>query len=311
MSRILVTGGNGFIASHLVDALVASGKHWISVLDLRPRAYDELPSGVMFVQSSVRDIALIRSILQEQRIDVVYHTAWATIHETALKDPVADIEANLVPTIRLLEACRDVGVKRIIYLSSGGTVYGLPQILPVREDHPTRPINAYGITKLAVEKYLKMYSHLYGLEYVIFRPSVPYGPRQNPHRRQGAVSVFTYHALRGKPVTIWGNGNNERDYFYVEDMISALITALDLPFTSDPIFNLAGSQAYTLNQLVHTIENVLSVKMKICYESARNFDVPSLKLDTSTALEKLGWKPLTPLCEGIRRTAEWIQTWID
>jgi UDP-glucose 4-epimerase len=202
-------------------------------------------------------------------------------------------------------------VKRIIYISSGGTVYGLPQSLPVGEDHPTNPINAYGVTKLAVEKYLHMCYHLYGLEYITFRPSVPYGPRQNPRRRQGAVSVFVYHALRGEPITIWGDGEVLRDYFYVEDMINALLTAIEFPFTPNAIFNLAGTQGYTLNQLVQLIEETLTTKAQVRYGTARKFDVPRLRLDTTAAAEKLDWYPTITLSEGIQRTAAWIQKWID
>ncbi len=311
MTNIIVTGGNGFIGSHLVGALAGSGKNRVTVFDLYPLTYGALPAGVTFVQGNLADANLLRRTLEDQAIEVVYHTAWSTVHETALKDPVADIEINLMSSVRLLEKCRDTGVKRVVFISSGGTVYGLPESLPVQEDHPTNPINAYGVTKLAVEKYLKMYLHLYGLEYVILRPSVPYGPRQNPHRRQGAIAAFVYHGLRGEPVTIWGDGEVSRDYFYVEDMTSALLAALDVASTPDPIFNLAGMQAYTLNQLVQVIEETLEIKMQVRYEQARKFDVPQLRLDIRAANERLGWHPSTSLPEGIRRTAAWLQKWVD
>lgn len=307
MSHILVTGANGFIGSHLVDELVKSGQHHITVFDLCPRVYDALPSGVTFIQGNLNDANLIRRMIIDQNIEIVYHAAWASIHETSLKNPAADIEANLVPTLHLLEACREADVKRMIFISSGGTVYGLPRSSFVREDHFMNPINAYGVAKMAVEKYLYMYHYLYGLEYVIFRPSVPYGPRQDPHRRQGAVAVFIYRALRGEPITIWGDGETLRDYFYIEDMISPLVAAMELPVMPDPIFNLAGMQGYTLNQLVQTIEDTLAVKVQVGYKAAREFDVPRLRLDTSAATEKLNWSPVTTLPEGIQRTALWMQ----
>lgn len=307
--NILITGGNGFIGSHLVNALSDSGQHRVVVLDLYPHPYDALPSEVLFIQANLTDYSLLRRIIEDQGIEVVYHAAWATIHETSLKDPATDIHINLLPTVRLLEACRDTGVQRVIYISSGGTVYGFPQTLPIREDHPTDPVCPYGITKLAGEKYLQMYAYLYGLEYVILRPSVPFGPRQNPHRRQGVVTVFIYHALHGQPVTIWGDGENLRDYFYIEDLITALLAAQTVPFDDYPIFNLGGSQRYTLNQLVQEIEHTLGFNMKVRYNAPRKFDVPKLHLDCHKAAEQLGWQPRINLCDGIRRTAEWLKKW--
>jgi len=311
MSHILVTGGNGFIGSHLVNQLAISKQHRVTVFDLYPRPYDALPNGVRYIQGTLGNANLIRQTLVDQGIEVVYHLAWSTIHETALKNPAADIEQNLIPSVNLLEACLDAGVKRFVYLSSGGTVYGIPKALPIREDHPTRPISAYGVTKLTVEKYAQMYSYLHGMNYIIFRPSVPYGPYQNPHRRQGAVSVFIYHALRGEPVTIWGDGEAQRDYFYVDDLTRALLAALDSHTAVNAVVNLGGTEAYTLNQLVAAIEQTLKVKIQVRYESARNFDVPRLQLDIRTASEMLHWRPQVSLPDGIVRTAEWIKTTVD
>ena len=307
MQHILITGGNGFIASHLVDALVTLG-HKITIFDLYPRPYDNLPQGVSFVQGNLQDGHLIRRAIEDYRIELIYHAAWVNIHETALKDPAGDVQANLVASINLLNSCRDTAVKRVVYLSSGGTVYGLPQQLPIQEDHPTNPINAYGITKLMVEKYLYMFYYLYGLEYIILRPSVPYGPRQNPFHHQGVVSVFTYNTLIGKPSTIFGDGKVVRDYFYIEDLTNALLKAKDIAFKpSHTTFNLGGMQPYTLNELVKNIESVLGMKMLIKYELARKFDVPHLQLDSSLAKSRLNWKPTVSLEKGIRRTAEWLQ----
>jgi UDP-glucose 4-epimerase len=310
MQNILITGGNGFIASHLVDTLAVSG-YKVTVLDVYPRQYDTLPEGVNFVQGSLQDIHLVRRTLEDHRIELVYHAAWANIHETALKDPVADVQTNLVTSINLLSACQDTGVKRVIYLSSGGTVYGLPKHIPIPEDHPTNPINAYGITKLTVEKYLHMFHHLYGLEYTILRPSVPYGPRQNPFHHQGVVTVFIYKALMQEPVTIFGNGEVVRDYFYIEDLTKALKTSKDLVFdSSNNVFNLGGMQPHNLNELVNKIESVLGKKMQVNYEPARKFDAPHIMLDTNLAQTYLKWKPTVSLEEGIQRTADWLQNWI-
>jgi UDP-glucose 4-epimerase len=311
MSHILVTGGNGFIGSYLVNQLAAAEEHRVTVLDLYPRPYEGLPEGIQFVQGDLSNTSLVRRTLVDQSVDVVFHLAWSTIHESALKNPVADLEQNLIPSVHLLEACLEAGIKKFVFLSSGGTVYGIPEKLPVREDHPTQPINAYGITKLAVEKYVQMYSYLSALNYVIFRPSVPYGPYQNPHRRQGAVTVFIYHALRGEPIAIWGNGEVQRDYFYISDLSRALVGMLDSPVAENKVINLGGKQMYSLNQLVMAIEEVLKIKIQVRFEAARKFDVPRLKLDTHTASELLSWRPEVSLPEGIARTAEWIKATMD
>jgi len=312
MKNILVTGGNGFIGSHLVDELARQSDNRITIFDLYPRLYDSLPPNIFFVQGNLNNINLIRRILEDRNIQIVYHTAWATIPETSLKNVFLDVEMNLQPTINLLEACRDAKVRRVIYLSSGGTVYGVPHLLPITEDHPTNPINPYGITKLIAEKYVQMYSHLYGLEYVILRPSVPYGPRQNPHRRQGVISTFIYNALKKLPVTIWGDGDQiVRDYFYISDLIHAMILAKDLPNREKYIFNLSGSSCYSLNEIIQIIQSVLGVHLTVNYEPPRDFDVTNLHLDISQATESLGWQPLVPIQQGIAQTAKWIEKNIE
>jgi UDP-glucose 4-epimerase len=311
MSHILITGGNGFIGSHLVDRLSAGNKHRVTVFDLYPRPYGDFPADARFIQGGLGDANTIRRMLVDQGIENVFHLAWTTIHETALKNPAGDIEQNLLPSVNLLEACLDAGIKRFVFLSSGGTVYGIPRSLPIYEDHPTQPISAYGITKLAVEKYVQMYSYLHGMDYVIFRPSVPYGPYQNPHRRQGAVSVFICQALKGKPVTIWGDGEIQRDYFYIDDLIQALTAALDLPQGTNTVINLGGNGMYSLNQLLAAVEEAVKAKIQVRYEAARKFDVPKLQLSTQAAKELLNWQPRISLADGISRTLAWIKQMVD
>jgi UDP-glucose 4-epimerase len=158
---------------------------------------------------------------------------------------------------------------------------------------------------------VQMYAYLNRLNYVIFRPSVPYGPYQNPHRRQGAVATFIYHALRGEPVVIWGDGEVLRDYFYVGDLCRALVAVQDLSVGTNAVINLGGAQGYTLNQLVAVIEQVMHRKIQVRYEAGRKFDVPRLQLDIRAANQLLHWQPETTLAEGIARTAEWIRTNVE
>lgn len=307
MTHILITGGNGFIGANIVDALAENPQYRITVYDLYPRKFGPLPKGVEFIQADLSDPALVRQALVDCGAEQVIHAAWATIHETALKDPRADISANLLPTINLLEACTYAGIQRVHFLSSGGTVYGIPASLPVAENAPTFPINPYGIAKLAVEKYLEMYRHLYGLNYLVYRPSVPYGLYQNPHRRQGAVNVFIYRALHGEPIHIWGDGEVVRDYFYIGDLVSAMEAALERPHLSGQIYNLGGGRGYSLNEIITAIQEGLERPVEVHYEAARKFDVPAIVLDVDKAQHELGWVPRISLEEGIRRTAQWIQ----
>jgi UDP-glucose 4-epimerase len=301
--RALVSGGNGFIGSHLVDELVK--RDWdVAVFDLHERRYDPLPSQVHFVRGDLNQSYLVREAVTG--VDVVFHLIWTTIHEVANQDPAGDVTANLIPTIHLLEACRNAGVQRIVFASSGGTVYGPAKAWPIPETHPQDPINGYGITKLAAEKYLQMFRHLYGLDYVIFRPSVPYGPRQNPLASQGAVAVFLYRVAHGLPVTIWGDGSITRDYFYVSDLAEALIAGAEIGMDEQRIFNIGGGEEVSLIQLLRTIEEVVGKRAHVEYAPARRFDAPRIVLDTRLAQQELGWQPKVSLADGLVQTWKWM-----
>jgi UDP-glucose 4-epimerase len=301
--RVLVTGGNGFIGSHLVDQLIK--RDWdVTVFDLNERRYDPLPSKVHFIRGDLNQAYLVREAVSG--VDVVFHLTWTTIHEVANQDPAGDVTANLIPTIHLLEACRNAGVRRVIFTSSGGTVYGPAQAWPISETHPQNPVNSYGVTKLATEKYLYMFRHLYGLDYAIFRPSVPYGPRQNPLARQGAVAVFLYRVARDLPVTIWGDGSVTRDYFYVSDLAEALIAGAENELREQRIFNIGGREEVSLIQLLKIVEEVVGKRACVEYGPARHFDAPRIVLDTRLAQQELGWKPTMSLTDGLVQTWKWM-----
>jgi len=302
--KALVTGGNGFIGSHLVDALLALNAD-VVVLDLRDRRFGSVPEGVDFVQGDLCQEYLLRESVVDA--DVVFHLAWGSIHETSNRDPVADIETNLVPSVRLLDICCQEKVGRVVFLSSGGTVYGPTKKLPIAVDHPPRPITSYGITKLAVEKYLEMYFRLRGLEYVVLRPSVPFGPRQNPLAHQGAPTVFLYRVTYGLPIVIWGNGKVTRDFFYVEDLIRAMLAASTCSLSDQRVFNVGGKASVSLNQLLHEIEVIVGRGAKVNYAEARPFDVSHVKLDTRLTEEHLDWKPRYTLAEGLTKTWKWLK----
>lgn len=307
MTRVMVTGGTGFIGSHLVSGLMKSGDHEVVVFSTWNPSQKQIETGATYTRGNLNDTVRLEKTLKDNDVEVVYHLAWNSIHETSIENTAADLETNLLGTVNLLEACRKNGVRRVIFMSSGGTVYGLPDNLPVSESQATHPISAYGVTKLAAEKYLGLFQHLYGLEAIILRPSVPYGPGQDPARRQGAIAVFIDRALRSEPITIWGDGTSLRDYFFVGDMVDPLIQTMSIPANPNNIFNLGGSKAYSLRDLTSQIERTLDLKLNVRYEPARNFDVPKLKLDCSRAISKIGWNPGTGLEEGILMTEQWMR----
>jgi UDP-glucose 4-epimerase len=303
-AKAMVIGGNGFIGSHLVDRLVA--RDWeVIVLDPCERRFGELSEAVRHIRADINQIGQLREALIG--VDVVFHLAWASIHETANQNLVADVNANLIPSIQLIEACRGAGVRRIVFASSGGTVYGPTDNLPIAETEATNPINAYGIHKLAVEKYLRMFKHLYGLEYAILRPSVPYGPRQNPLGRQGAVSVFLYRVWQGLPLTVWGDGSNTRDYFYIEDLIEALAACAEKDLGPIPIFNIGGNEEISLVKLIERVEAVVGRKAQVEFQPARTFESQRVVLDTTRARSDLDWSPQVPFCQGLEHTWQWMR----
>ncbi len=238
-----------------------------------------------------------------------YHLVSTTLPKSSNLDPVYDIETNLIGTIRLLNHALRAGIARIVFLSSGGAVYGPPQELPIREIHPTNPICSYGITKLAVEKYLGMFQKLYGLEYVVLRFSNIYGERQRTQSSQGAVAVFLGKALHGETIEIWGDGSVVRDYIHITDAVKALVAAANLENLSgtDRIFNIGSGSGITLNEVLAEIEFAMGIKVSRNYIEGRAFDVPSSVLAIDRAREVFGWEPEMTFPEGLKRTLNWLE----
>lgn len=307
MKRALIVGGNGFIGAHLVQRLVADGWQVTILHKYEQPRYSQRPEAVHFLRGDLTQETQLAEAVAEQ--DVVFHLLWTTtaIHEVANRDPAADVLANLLPTVRLIEACLAAGVGRLVFTSSGGTVYGRTQTIPIPENHPHNPVNAYGVSKLAVEKYLHMFRHLRGLDYAVLRPSVPYGPGQHPLSKQGAVAVFLYRVAHRLPLTIWGNGDVSRDYFYIADLVEALLLAAEAKLGEDRVFNIGGAEEVSLNRLVQLAEAVTGETAVVQYQPARNFDAPRVVLDTTLAQTHLGWQPKVPMQEGLSKTWEWIR----
>lgn len=298
----LILGGNGFIGSHLVDRLLANG-HMVRVFDKYEERYRKPLPQVDYRHGDFGNRGLLAEALQG--IDMVFHLISTSLPKTSNDDPAYDVQSNVIETLFLLEKCLEFGVKKVVYISSGGTVYGRPLHLPVTEDSPHEPECSYGITKLTIEKYLSLYRQLHGLEYVVVRPSNPYGSRQNPHGIQGAIPVFLGKVSRGEPVEIWGDGEVVRDYLYIDDLVDGICCAA-FTRSTERIFNMGSGEGVSLNQLVTTIRAVTRKELVVNYSPSRSFDVPAIYLDVARAKAQLGWTPVTSLRDGLLRTWDFI-----
>ena len=304
--KALVIGGNGFIGKHLVYALKAEGIQ-VRVFDRYPSKTEEADGDIEYIVGDLGNHGALSEIVNGA--DWVFHLAYTTLPKTSNDDPVYDVRSNLIDTIQLLQECNNFGVKKFIFISSGGTVYGAPKIVPIKESHPTEPICSYGITKLAIEKYLQLFYHLYKLDYVVLRLSNPYGPGQNPNAKQGAIGVFLGRVAQGESINIWGDGKVVRDYIYIADAIDALIKAAyyKAADNEERIFNIGSGQGQSINEIINIIRQTVDVPVDIKYLPARDLDVLKNVLDISLAKNKLGWQPNVSLGDGIAHSWQWIK----
>jgi len=302
--KSLILGGNGFIGSHLVDKLLAEG-HAVRVFDKYEEHYRKPLAGVDYCFGDFGNRGLLTDALDD--IDVVFHLINTTLPKTSNDDPVFDVQSNVIETLFLFEQCVAKRINKVIFTSSGGTIYGKAANLPIPEDSPTDPECSYGITKLTIEKYLALFNHLYGLDYTIIRPSNPYGSRQNPAGIQGAISVFLGKVARSEPIEIWGDGEVIRDYIYIEDLVDGIYKA-SISATPSRIFNAGSGVGYSLNEIVDVIRSVTGCCVQVQYASKRAFDVPGIYLDISRATTELEWRPDTSIHEGIAKSWEFVRT---
>ncbi len=302
--KCLILGGAGFLGSHIADQLVAAG-HDIRLFDrfeaVKTNIQHLLPRFEL-LQGDFGNHAIINDATRG--IDVVYHLISTTLPKSSNDDMAFDLSTNVVSTIALLDACKQNGVKKVVFISSGGTVYGTPQQIPIPETHPTNPICSYGIHKLAVEKYLHLFHFLHGLEYAVMRVANPYGERQRPDGSQGAVAVFLGKMLRNEPIEIWGDGSVVRDYLHVNDVAVAAEKLASYAPAADGlrIFNIGAGHGLSLLQVIDGLTRALGKKPQVKFAPARKLDVPSNVLDISAARNHLNWTPAVNFDEGLRRT---------
>ncbi len=301
--RALVTGGAGFIGSTLVDALVANGAQVSVIDDLSRGQRAQVPDAADFHQLDVVDerlVALVASIAPE----VVFHEAAQIDVRRSVAEPVFDTRVNVLGTVNLLEACARAGVRRVIFASSGGALYGDTDVLPTPETHPGRPASAYGAAKLAGETYGSVFQQVGGLEFVALRYANVYGPRQDPHGEAGVVAIFAERLLRGEDAVINGDGEQTRDYVYVDDVVAANLRAAE---TATPgAYNIGTGRACDVNQLYALMAQAAGVDRPARHGPAKPGEQRVSCLDASLAADRLGWQPRVRLEEGLSRTVAWF-----
>ncbi len=299
---VVVVGASGFIGSHLVDALLARGERVVALMHRGPGLLAEealQASSLELQQVDLADAsALVRSC---EGADVVFHLASTSLPQSSNRDPQSDVSGNLLGTLKVLEAARICAVRRVVVVSSGGTVYGIPRQVPITEDHPTDPVCSYGITKLAIEKYVALYRQMHHLDGVVLRVANPYGERQRLEASQGVVPVFLGLALRDQPLEIWGDGHTVRDFLHVSDVIQALMLAADSNVEDEWLFNIGSGNGLSLLGLVEQLEQLLGLSLKVNHRPARSFDVPTNVLCIDRAKRFLEWQPHVDVAEGLQR----------
>ncbi len=303
--KILVTGGAGFIGSHVVDAYIAGG-HDVTILDnLSSGKKENINRAAKFVERDIRDDALA-DMFTTEGFDVVNHHAAQMDVRRSVTDPQFDARTNVLGTLNLLENCVKNKVKKFIFASTGGAVYGEQEVFPASEEHPTWPLSPYGITKLTCEKYLFYYREVYGLQHVILRYANVYGPRQNPHGEAGVVAIFAQKLLQGGKPVINGDGKQTRDYVYVHDLVRMNLIALGL--TGSDIFNVGTGQETDVNTIFRHLNRLTGANIVENHGPAKLGEQQRSCLSYGKASDSLGWTPEVDLESGLEQTVAFFKS---
>lgn len=299
--KVLVTGGAGFIGSHLVDRLVANG-HAVAVVDnLSTGRMENLNSAAKFYNLDIRSNDL-QTVFDTERPDMVSHHAAQIDVRQSLVDPCFDTQVNVAGMVNVLECCRKNDVCKVVFASSGGAIYGEPENLPVDEDHPVKPEAPYGLAKSVGEQYLNLYQRLFGISCISLRYGNVYGPRQDPSGEAGVVAIFIGRLLKGEQPVIYGDGEQTRDYVYVGDIVEANIAALETSVSG--AYNIGTGVGTSVNDLYEVITGTFNIDKFPDYQPARHGEINHIVLGSAKAKKALGWSPVTDLADGIYRTID-------
>jgi len=304
--RILVTGGAGFIGSHTVDALIAAGTHEVAVIDnLSAGKRDQVNPSARFYQADIREAAEVGRIIASERPEVMVHFAAQMDVRRSVADPAFDAQVNLVGFLNLMEAARQHGLRRVVFSSTGGAIYGEQDTFPADETHPCRPVSPYGVAKFSTESYLFFYQVQYGIDYAAMRYANVYGPRQDPHGEAGVAAIFCGRLLEDKPVTIFGDGEQSRDYVYVGDVVRANVAAVAAPATG-PI-NIGTGIETSVKRLYAALAAVAKSEHQPTFAAARPGEQKRSVIAAARAGRELEWRPEVTLEEGLRRTYRFFE----
>lgn len=303
--NILILGAAGFIGTNLGIELAKNISNEIKLVDKNKLYFnsDVMSNNVKIIESSL-DMNMDYSILKHS--DVVYHLVSTNVPTTSNQHISQDIEANVLFSSHLFDACVKYGVKKVVFISSGGTVYGKESACPLSEETPTNPISSYGIQKITIEKLLYLYNYMYGLDYRIIRLANPYGPYQRPNGILGAVTTFTYKALKGDEITVYGDGSVIRDFIYIDDAVRGILNIVKGD-NKHHTFNLGCGYGTSINGVLEAVKSAIGCDLNVVYKARRSVDVPINYLDISRYEKYYGKLNPVPLVDGIKKTAEFMK----
>ncbi len=304
--KVMVTGGAGFIGSHIVDGLIEEGNEVVIVDDLSTGNESNINPKARFYKLDIKDSGL-ESIFKEERLDYICHQAAQKDVRVSVADPIYDAKINILGTINILQNCIKYNARKIVFASTGGAIYGEQDIFPAPETHPTRPISPYGITKLVAEHYMYYYKTVHGLDYVSLRYANVYGPRQDPHGEAGVVAIFIQKMLRGEHPIINGDGEQTRDFVYVEDVARANILAIKNA-TSESIFNIGTGIEISVNRIFNHLRDIVNPNIEEKHGPAKAGEQQRSVIDFSKAKKMLSWEPEVLLNNGLIKTYEYFRS---